>query len=108
MINQKLKPIHPGEILREELLIPFNISPEELAHKIQVSKEQIKWICEERGDITSDLAARLALFFGSTPQFWMNMQKSYEEKILAEKISQLKKYIHPYKNGSKRVEEIQK
>ena len=55
--------------MREELLIPFDISPEELAQEIKVSKEQIKLICEERGDITFDLATRLALFFGSTPQF---------------------------------------
>lgn len=107
MPRKKLSPIHPGKILREELLIPFNISPEELAQAIQVSKEQIQWICEERGDITSDLAARLALYFDSTPQFWMNMQKSYEEKVLADKTKQLKKQISPYqRNEQNRIEKI--
>lgn len=104
MTRKKLSPIHPGEILREELLVPFNISPEELAKQIKLSKEQVKWVCEERADITPDLAVRLALYFGSTPQFWMNMQKSYEEKILSEKMKQLKKQIHPYqKNEQSRV-----
>jgi plasmid maintenance system antidote protein VapI len=54
--RKKLLPIHPGEILREELLIPRNISPQELAQALKVPKEQIQWICEERGDITPDLA----------------------------------------------------
>jgi len=67
--RKKISPIHPGEILREELLIPLNISPEELAQAIKVPKEQVKWVCEERGDITADLATRLALYFDSTPQF---------------------------------------
>jgi antitoxin HigA-1 len=107
MTRKKLSPIHPGKILKEELLIPFNISPEELAQEIKVSKEQVKWVCEERGDITPDLAVRLALFFNSTPQFWMNMQKSYEEKILSEKTEQLKKQIHPYqRNEQNRIEKI--
>lgn len=106
MPRKKLTPIHPGKILREELLIPLNISPQELAQEIKVPKEQINWVCEERGDITFDLATRLALYFNSTPQFWMNMQKSYEEKLLAGKMGELKKIIHPLKNG--RVEKIQR
>ncbi|CAG8824684.1 235_t:CDS:2 [Gigaspora margarita] len=67
--GQEVWLLEKNKILREELLIPNNISPEELAKEI-----------EERGNITPDLAARLALFFDSTAQFWMNMQKSYEEK----------------------------
>ena len=103
--RKKLPPIHPGEILRERLLIPHDISPQELAQALKVPKEQIKWVCEERGDITFDLAVRLALYFNSTPQFWMNMQKSYEEKLLADKIPQLKKIIHPHRNNG--IEKVQ-
>jgi len=61
-----VKPIHPGTILREELLVPRNISPNELATALKVPKEQIKWVCEERGDITPDLAARLSLYFDTS------------------------------------------
>ncbi|CAG8776152.1 19639_t:CDS:10 [Gigaspora margarita] len=57
--KKKLPPIHPGEILRERLLVP---------------------LCEERADITPDLATRLALYFDSTVEFWLNLQRSYEEE----------------------------
>lgn len=79
-----VKPIHPGEILRERLLIPHDISPQELAQALKVPKEQIKWVCEERADITPDLAARLALYFDTSIGLWLNLQRSYEEE-LAEK-----------------------
>ena len=76
-----VKPIHPGTILREEILIPRDISPQELATALKVPKEQIKWVCEERADITPDLATRLSLYFDSTVEFWLNLQRSYEEEI---------------------------
>ena len=105
MNKAKLSPIHPGEILREELLIPLNISPSELAQALHVPKEQIQWIYEERADITPDLAVRLAIYFNSTAQFWMNMQKSYDEKILADKMTDLRKMIHPHQLWNEKREE---
>ena len=102
--NKKLPPIHPGEILREELLIPRNISPSELAQALKVPKEQVKWVCEERADITPDLAARLALYFDSTVEFWLNLQRSYDREITEEKLTQLKKEIKPYKESRTRVQ----
>ncbi|RHZ35946.1 HigA family addiction module antitoxin [endosymbiont GvMRE of Glomus versiforme] len=95
----KLPPIHPGEILREELLIPRNISPQELAQALKVPKEQIQWICEERGDITPDLATRLSIYFDSSVEFWLNIQRSYDKEIAEEKLSLLKKEIKPYKEN---------
>ena len=92
-----VKPIHPGTILREELLIPRNISPNELAAALKVPKEQIKWVCEERGDITPDLAARLSLYFDTSVGLWLNLQRSYEEELAEVKIELLKKEIVPYK-----------
>jgi antitoxin HigA-1 len=89
-------PIHPGEILREELLMPRNISPQELAKSLKLPKEQIQWVCEERADITVDLATRLAIYFNSTVKFWLNLQRSYEEEIAERKIELLKKEIKPY------------
>ncbi|CAG8794969.1 3467_t:CDS:2, partial [Dentiscutata erythropus] len=71
MPRKKLSPIHPGEILRERLLVPRDISPQELAAALKVPKEQIKWVCEERADITPDLAARLALYFDSTRKLFL-------------------------------------
>ena len=95
--KKKLPPIHPGEILRERLLVPRDISPQELAQALKVPKEQVKWFCEERADITPDLAARLALYFDSTVEFWLNLQRSYEEEVARERTELLKTEIIPYK-----------
>jgi len=54
-------------------------------------------VCEERADITPDLAARLALYFDSTVEFWLNLQRSYEEEIARERTELLKEEIIPYK-----------
>ena len=54
-------------------------------------------MCEERADITPDLAARLALYFDSTVEFWLNLQRSYEEEVAKEKTELLKEEIIPYK-----------
>jgi len=92
-----VKPIHPGTILREELLIPRDISPQELAIALKVSKEQVKWVCEERADITPDLAARLALYFDSSVSLWLNLQRSYEEEVAERQTQLLKEEIIPYR-----------
>jgi addiction module HigA family antidote len=63
-----VKPIHPGEILREEFLIPLNLSPIQLSKEIKVPKELVEWVYEERGDITVDLATRFSLFFGTSAE----------------------------------------
>ncbi len=102
MVNKKkrdfvVKPIHPGTILREEILIPRDISPQELAQALKIPKEQIKWVCEERADITPDLAARLALYFNTSLGLWLNLQRSYDEELVKTKIELLKTEIIPYK-----------
>ena len=79
------------------LLKPLNISPEELAEAIKVPHEQIRWVYEERADITPDLALRLSIYFDSTTDFWLNLQKSYEKEITERKIELLRKEIQPYK-----------
>lgn len=91
-----VKPIHPGEILREELLVPNNISPEELAKEIKVPKEIVKWVCEERSDITLDLATRLSLYFDTSVELWLNLQKSYEKELAEVRTERLKEEIIPY------------
>jgi antitoxin HigA-1 len=70
--------MHPGEILREEFLKPMGISVYQLARQIHLTRSRINDIVLERRAITADTALRLARFFGTTPQFWMNMQASYE------------------------------
>src|ERR1044072_6785319 len=95
--KKKLPPIHPGEILRERLLVPRDISPQELATALKIPKEQVKWVCEERADITPDLAAPPALYFDSTVELWLNLQRSYEEEVAKERAELLKMEIIPHK-----------
>ena len=70
--------IHPGEILREEYLRPLNLKPYTLAKKLGVPRTRIERLAAESTPVTPDTALRLGKFFGTTPQFWMNMQTSYD------------------------------
>jgi antitoxin HigA-1 len=70
--------IHPGEILREEYMKPLNLSVYALAKELKLTRPRLNHIVLERRAITADTAIRLAKYFGTTAQFWMNMQSSYE------------------------------
>jgi len=74
----KLKPIHPGEILREEFMLPQGISSNALARAVQVTPARINEIVRERRGISADTALRLARFFGTDVQSWMNLQSNYD------------------------------
>jgi addiction module HigA family antidote len=76
----KMRPIHPGEILREEFLVQLGMSAHALALELRVPAPRINDIVRERRAITPDTALRLARYFGTTPQFWMNLQTSYDLK----------------------------
>jgi addiction module HigA family antidote len=71
-------PIHPGEFLREDFLAPLGLSANALAIALRVPVTRISEIVRERRGITADTALRLARYFGTTPDFWMKMQMSYD------------------------------
>jgi addiction module HigA family antidote len=71
-------PIHPGEMLREEFLKPLGISAGRLARALHVPRTRIERLVREETALSTDTALRLARYFGTTPDFWMNMQQSYE------------------------------
>lgn len=71
------KPIHPGEILSEEFMVPFGLSANKLAHSLDVPANRITGIINGTRSITADTALRLATAFGTTPDFWMNLQSQY-------------------------------
>lgn len=97
MIN-KMRPIHPGEILREEFIKPLEISGNALAIALRVPATRIGDILNEKRGITSDTALRLARFFNTTPQFWLNLQSSYDlKKAEISSGEQIKKEIFPIK-----------
>ena len=72
------QPSHPGEILKCEFLMPLEMSAGELAKRIGVPRSRIERIVKETSPITVDTAVRLSRFFGSTPQFWLNLQNNYD------------------------------
>src|ERR1700689_723640 len=71
-------PVHPGEFLREDFLAPLGLSANALAIALRVPVTRISEIVRERRGITADTALRLARYFGTTPDFWMKMQMSYD------------------------------
>lgn len=71
-------PIHPGEILREEFLAPYGLTPYGVARRLGVPRTRIERLAAERTAVTPDTALRLAKLFGTTPNFWLNMQASYD------------------------------
>lgn len=73
-----LTPFHPGEILREEYLAPLAMKPYTLAKKLHIPRTRIERLVAERAPVTPDTALRLAKFFDTTPQFWMNMQTAFD------------------------------
>jgi addiction module HigA family antidote len=82
---------HPGEILREDFLIPLNLSQHALAMKIRVPATRIGEIVNGKRAITPDTALRLARFFGNSPEFWMNLQQMHDlskTRIESQKIIQ--------------------
>ena len=85
---ERLKNIHPGEILREEFLLPLEISAYKLSKDIGIPQTRISEILKERRRITADTALRLSKYFGNSPKFWLGLQDDYdieEEKMLKEK-----------------------
>ena len=72
-----IPPIHPGETLREDFLKPLGLSANRLAMELMVPVTRINDIARGKRAITADTALRLARYFGTTPQFWMNLQANY-------------------------------
>lgn len=80
-MTRKLPPIHPGEILREEFMVPFGLSSTALANAIGVTPARVNEIVRERRGITADTALRLARYFGTDAQSWVNLQKNFELEV---------------------------
>jgi antitoxin HigA-1 len=84
---KKLKPVHPGEILREEFMVPLRLSMNKMAMDLRVPVTRIADIVNERRGITADTALRFARYFKNTPTFWMNLQTRYELEVAEDEIA---------------------
>jgi len=95
-LAKKLKPVHPGEMLREEFLAPNKLSMNKLAMDLRVPVTRIADIVAERRGITPDTALRLARYFKTTAEFWMNMQMKYELDVVEDEHSaQIERDVQP-------------
>lgn len=87
--RRKLPPLHPGEMLREEFMIPLGLSAHAVAMAMRVPATRITEIVNERRGITADTALRLAKLFRMTPEFWMGLQADYDLEMAMDQIEQV-------------------
>lgn len=96
MSNEKMPPIHPGEILLEDFLKPLGISQYRLAKEMNVYPRKINEIVHGKRAITADTALRLARYFGTTAELWMNLQAHYELEQARDQVeSQIMAEVRP-------------
>lgn len=101
-MTKKLPPIHPGEILREEFMIPLGISSNALARAVGVTATRINDIVRERRGITADTALRLARYFNTDVQSWVNLQANYDIECARNAAGEEIAHIQPW-HGAKEV-----
>lgn len=93
---QKLNPVTPGELLREEFLKPMNISQYRLAKEIGVPAQRISEIVKGKRSVTADTDLRLCRFFGLSNGYWLRAQAAYDTEVTAEKLSGTLEKINPW------------
>ncbi len=94
--KRRLRNIHPGEVLRDEFLIPNGLTQSCLAKEIGVSHARISGICSGKRAITADTALRLAAFFGTSSGFWMGLQADYDTEEAAKELTGVLAQIHRF------------
>jgi addiction module HigA family antidote len=95
MLKNGMRPVHPGEILKEEYLEPLGVTPTALARALGVSAPTVNDIVRERRSISADVALRLAAALGTTAQFWINLQATYDlRKAELEKGEEIAQQVH--------------
>jgi antitoxin HigA-1 len=94
--NQKLPPIHPGEILREDYMKPMELTAHRLGMALHVPATRIAEIIHERRSITADTAIRLGRYFGTTARFWLNLQTAYDLEIIEDsELARIESEVRP-------------
>ena len=98
---RKLKPIHPGEVLMADFLEPMDISQYRLAHGISVPPRRINEIVHGDRAVSADTAIRLARFFGTSEEFWLNLQARYDLEVSRDRLGRrLKDEVEVYASAS--------
>jgi addiction module HigA family antidote len=92
-----MPPVHPGEILREDSMKPLSLSVNKLALELHVPATRIGEIVHERRRVTADTALRLARYFNTNPEFWLNLQNFYDLEVSRRSgtVSQIERQVQP-------------
>ncbi|MGH9804454.1 MAG: HigA family addiction module antitoxin [Candidatus Acidiferrales bacterium] len=92
----RLRPVHPGEVLREEFMRPLKLSMNRLALALRVPATRVGDIAHGRRSITPDTALRLGRLFHTTPQFWMNLQTQFDLELAKDReLRRIERDVHP-------------
>lgn len=97
--TEKLAPIHPGEVLMEDFIEGFGITQNKLAVSIGVPPRRINEIVHGKRGITADTALRLAKYFGTSAQFWLNLQTHYDLDLAEDRVSEQIDAIAPLRSA---------
>ena len=92
-----MPPVHPGEILREDFMKPMNLTANKLALDLHIPATRIAEIAHERRRITADTALRLARYFNTNPEFWLNLQNFYDLEVSRRSgtLSEIERHVQP-------------
>jgi antitoxin HigA-1 len=101
MAKAKLDPVHPGEVLFEEFLVPMELSQNALARGLGVPPRRINEIVHGNRRLTADTALRLGRYFGNSAEFWLGLQMDYELDLESDRLgSRLKKEVQEHRRAS--------
>ncbi|MGH9874161.1 MAG: HigA family addiction module antitoxin [Pyrinomonadaceae bacterium] len=96
--NGQMSPVHPGEILREDLMKPLGLTVSGLARSLKISVSRMSDIVNGRRALNADAALRLSRYFGSTPEFWINLQAAYDLRVtIHSSASRIDREVRPRK-----------
>jgi antitoxin HigA-1 len=101
MKEEKLAPLHPGEVLLEEFMKPLGISQNRLGGALKVSPRRINEIVHGKRSVTADTALRLGRFFGTSPEFWLGLQADYDLDMAKDRLAEIIDQVvtfHPAEN----------
>jgi addiction module HigA family antidote len=103
---KKLAPVHPGEVLREDFLVPMKMSAGAVARAIGVPRTRIERVVNEQTPVTADSALRLARFLGTSAAFWMGLQAQYDIERAEDELGAALRKIAPLKRRKQTPSEI--
>jgi antitoxin HigA-1 len=98
-MSRKLRPVHPGEVLREDFLAPMRLSAYMVARAIGVPRTRIERLARCETAVTADTALRLGRYFGTSPEFWMGMQTQYDLESAEDGLADVLKGIEPLRSS---------